>query len=100
MPGNHQLNAPPRAPEETGYRRACRTSVHVFTTPAYGQKIHLFRHGTYRRRMNREADEFRTLLTRLSRALSMVEQGRSDAKTALASCTPLDSDSAELALIG
>ncbi len=75
--------------EETGY-----TASHVehlftmYTTPGFtDEKIHLYlATGLMAGASAREADEFMELVpTRLSRALSMVEQGEiQDAKTALA----------------
>ena len=65
-----------------------RSPVTMFTTPGFtDEKIHLFlATGLTAGESNREADEFLELVpTRLSRALSMVEQGEiQDAKTALA----------------
>jgi ADP-ribose pyrophosphatase len=75
--------------EETGY--TAERVEHVFTmytTPGFtDDKIHLFvATGLVAGQAHREADEFMELVpTRLSRALSMVEQGEiQDAKTALA----------------
>lgn len=75
--------------EETGY--TAERVEHVFTmytTPGFtDEKIHLFvASGLVAGQAHREADEFMELVpTRLSRALSMVEQGEiQDAKTALA----------------
>ena len=75
--------------EETGY--SAGRVEHVFTmytTPGFtDEKIHLFvATGLVAGQAHREADEFMELVpTRLSRALSMVEQGEiQDAKTALA----------------
>jgi ADP-ribose pyrophosphatase len=75
--------------EETGY--TAERVEHVFTmytTPGFtDEKIHLFvATGLVAGQAHREADEFMELVpTRLSRALSMVEQGEiQDAKTALA----------------
>jgi ADP-ribose pyrophosphatase len=75
--------------EETGY--SAERVEHVFTmytTPGFtDEKIHLFvATGLVAGQAHREADEFMELVpTRLSRALSMVEQGEiQDAKTALA----------------
>ena len=75
--------------EETGY--SAERVEHVFTmytTPGFtDEKIHLFvATGLVAGQAHREADEFLELVpTRLSRALSMVEQGEiQDAKTALA----------------
>jgi ADP-ribose pyrophosphatase len=60
----------------------------MYTTPGFtDEKIHLFvATGLVAGQAHREADEFMELVpTRLSRALSMVEQGEiQDAKTALA----------------
>jgi ADP-ribose pyrophosphatase len=75
--------------EETGYT-ADRVEhlFTMFTTPGFtDEKIHLFlATGLTLGESAREADEFLELVpTRLSRALSMVEQGEiQDAKTALA----------------
>ena len=75
--------------EETGYR-ADRVEhlFTMFTTPGFtDEKIHLFlATGLTAGDAHREADEFLELVpTKLSRALSMVEQGEiQDAKTALA----------------
>ena len=75
--------------EETGYAAAHVEKLFtMYTTPGFtDEKIHLFlatdlTAGEY----SREADEFMELVpTRLSRALSMIEQGEiQDAKTALA----------------
>lgn len=75
--------------EETGF--TAERVEHVFTmytTPGFtDEKIHLFvATGLVAGQAHREADEFMELVpTRLSRALSMVEQGEiQDAKTALA----------------
>ncbi len=75
--------------EETGYR--AERVEHLFTmytTPGFtDEKIHLFlATGLSAGESHREADEFMELVpTRLSRALSMIEQGEiQDAKTALA----------------
>ncbi len=75
--------------EETGYRAArVEPLFTMFTTPGFtDEKIHLFlATGLTAGDANREADEFLELVpTKLSRALSMVEQGEiKDAKTALA----------------
>ncbi|MBP6774989.1 MAG: NUDIX hydrolase, partial [Gemmatimonadaceae bacterium] len=75
--------------EETGYRaERVEHLFTMFTTPGFtDEKIHLFlATGLTAGESNREADEFLELVpTRLSRALSMVEQGEiQDAKTALA----------------
>ena len=75
--------------EETGYRaERVEHLFTMFTTPGFtDEKIHLFlATGLTAGESNREADEFMELVpTRLSRALSMVEQGEiQDAKTALA----------------
>ena len=75
--------------EETGYRAAEITPLFtMFTTPGFtDEKIHLFMAtGLVPGQHQREADEFMELVpTRLSRALSMIEQGEiQDAKTALA----------------
>jgi len=60
----------------------------MFTTPGFtDEKIHLFlATGLTPGQANREADEFMELVpTRLSRALSMIEQGEiQDAKTIIA----------------
>jgi ADP-ribose pyrophosphatase len=75
--------------EETGYS-ATRVEplFTMFTTPGFtDEKIHLFlATGLVAGESAREADEFMELVpTRLSRALSMIEQGEiQDAKTALA----------------
>lgn len=74
--------------EETGYTAANVESLFtMFTTPGFtDEKIHLFlATGLTAGEANREADEFMELVpTRLSRALSMIEQGEiQDAKTAL-----------------
>jgi ADP-ribose pyrophosphatase len=75
--------------EETGYRAGTVTPLFtMFTTPGFtDERIHLFMAtdlvaGAHQR----EADEFLELVpTKLSRALSMIEQGEiQDAKTALA----------------
>ena len=75
--------------EETGYR--AERVEHLFTmytTPGFtDEKIHLFlATGLSAGESHREADEFMELVpTKLSRALSMIEQGEiQDAKTALA----------------
>jgi len=75
--------------EETGYRaQRVEHLFTMFTTPGFtDEKIHLFlATGLTLGQANREADEFMELVpTRLSRALSMIEQGEiQDAKTALA----------------
>ena len=75
--------------EETGYRAAEVTALFtMFTTPGFtDEKIHLFlATGLEAGAHQREADEFLELVpTKLSRALSMIEQGEiQDAKTALA----------------
>lgn len=75
--------------EETGYRaQRVEHLFTMFTTPGFtDEKIHLFlATGLTAGEANREADEFVELVpTRLSRALSMIEQGEiQDAKTALA----------------
>ncbi len=75
--------------EETGYRAGEVTKLFtMYTTPGFtDEKIHLFMAtGLVPGEHQREADEFLELVpTRLSRALSMVEQGEiQDAKTALA----------------
>ncbi|MCC6242787.1 MAG: NUDIX hydrolase [Gemmatimonadaceae bacterium] len=75
--------------EETGYRAGQMTSLFtMFTTPGFtDEKIHLFLATDLTMgETAREADEFLELVpTRLSRALSMIEQGEiQDAKTALA----------------
>lgn len=75
--------------EETGYRAArVEPLFTMFTTPGFtDEKIHLFlATGLTAGDAHREADEFLELVpTKLSRALSMVEQGEiKDAKTALA----------------
>jgi ADP-ribose pyrophosphatase len=75
--------------EETGYRAGQMTSLFtMFTTPGFtDEKIHLFLATDLTLgETAREADEFLELVpTRLSRALSMIEQGEiQDAKTALA----------------
>jgi ADP-ribose pyrophosphatase len=75
--------------EETGYRAArVEPLFTMFTTPGFtDEKIHLFlATGLTAGDADREADEFLELVpTKLSRALSMVEQGEiKDAKTALA----------------
>ena len=75
--------------EETGYT-ATRVEhlFTMFTTPGFtDEKIHLFvATGLVAGEAKREADEFMELApTKLSRALSMIEQGEiQDAKTALA----------------
>lgn len=75
--------------EETGYS-ATRVEplFTMFTTPGFtDEKIHLFMAtGLVAGESAREADEFMELVpTKLSRALSMIEQGEiQDAKTALA----------------
>jgi ADP-ribose pyrophosphatase len=75
--------------EETGYRAARVEHLFtMFTTPGFtDEKIHLFlASGLTAGDTQREPDEFMELVpTRLSRALSMIEQGEiQDAKTALA----------------
>jgi ADP-ribose pyrophosphatase len=75
--------------EETGYgAERVEQLFTMFTTPGFtDEKIHLFlATGLTAGESAREADEFMELVpTRLSRALSMVEQGEiQDAKTALA----------------
>ncbi len=75
--------------EETGYSAArVEPLFTMFTTPGFtDEKIHLFlATGLVAGASAREADEFMELVpTRLSRALSMIEQGEiQDAKTALA----------------
>jgi ADP-ribose pyrophosphatase len=75
--------------EETGYRAERVDHLFtMFTTPGFtDEKIHLFlATGLTAGEAHREADEFMELVpTRLSRALSMIEQGEiQDAKTALA----------------
>ena len=75
--------------EETGYRaQRVEHLFTMFTTPGFtDEKIHLFlATGLTAGEAHREADEFMELVpTRLSRALSMIEQGEiQDAKTALA----------------
>jgi ADP-ribose pyrophosphatase len=75
--------------EETGYRAArVEPLFTMYTTPGFtDEKIHLFlATGLTAGDADREADEFLELVpTKLSRALSMVEQGEiKDAKTALA----------------
>lgn len=75
--------------EETGYRaESVEHLFTMFTTPGFtDEKIHLFlATGLTAGDAHREADEFLELVpTKLSRALSMVEQGEiQDAKTALA----------------
>jgi len=75
--------------EETGYRaERVEHLFTMFTTPGFtDEKIHLFlATGLTAGESQREADEFLELVpTKLSRALSMVEQGEiQDAKTALA----------------
>ncbi len=75
--------------EETGYRAdAVQPLFTMFTTPGFtDERIHLFMAtGLVAGEHQREADEFMELVpTRLSRALSMIEQGEiQDAKTALA----------------
>ena len=75
--------------EETGYSAARVEHLFtMFTTPGFtDEKIHLFvATGLVAGEAQREADEFLDLVpTRLSRALSMIEQGEiQDAKTALA----------------
>ena len=75
--------------EETGYRaQRVEHLFTMFTTPGFtDEKIHLFlATGLTPGEANREADEFVELVpTRLSRALSMIQQGEiQDAKTALA----------------
>jgi len=75
--------------EETGYRaQRVEHLFTMFTTPGFtDEKIHLFlATGLTAGEANREADEFVELVpTRLSQALSMIEQGEiQDAKTALA----------------
>ena len=75
--------------EETGYRaQRVEHLFTMFTTPGFtDEKIHLFlATGLTPGEAHREADEFMELVpTRLSQALSMIEQGEiQDAKTALA----------------
>lgn len=75
--------------EETGYTaERVEQLFTMYTTPGFtDEKIHLFvATGLVAGEAHREADEFMELVpTRLSRALSMVEQGEiQDAKTALA----------------
>jgi ADP-ribose pyrophosphatase len=75
--------------EETGYRaERVEHLFTMFTTPGFtDEKIHLFlATGLTAGEAHRETDEFMELVpTRLSRALSMIEQGEiQDAKTALA----------------
>ncbi|MDQ8159719.1 MAG: NUDIX hydrolase [Gemmatimonadota bacterium] len=75
--------------EETGYTAARVEHLFtMFTTPGFtDEKIHLFvATGLVAGEAKREADEFMELApTKLSRALSMIEQGEiQDAKTALA----------------
>jgi ADP-ribose pyrophosphatase len=75
--------------EETGYRAARVEHLFtMFTTPGFtDEKIHLYlATGLTPGETDRDVDEFMELVpTRLSRALSMVEQGEiQDAKTALA----------------
>ncbi len=75
--------------EETGYRaERVEQLFTMYTTPGFtDEKIHLFlATGLSAGESHREADEFMELVpTRLSRALSMIEQGEiQDAKTALA----------------
>jgi ADP-ribose pyrophosphatase len=75
--------------EETGYTaERVEQLFTMFTTPGFtDETIHLFvASGLVAGEAHREADEFMELVpTRLSRALSMVEQGEiQDAKTALA----------------
>lgn len=75
--------------EETGYRaQRVEPLFTMFTTPGFtDEKIHLFlATGLEAGESHREADEFLELVpTRLSRALSMIENGEiQDAKTALA----------------
>jgi len=75
--------------EETGYRaQRVEHLFTMFTTPGFtDEKIHLFlATGLTAGEAHREADEFMELVpTRLSHALSMIEQGEiQDAKTALA----------------
>ncbi len=75
--------------EETGYTAARVEHLFtMFTTPGFtDEKIHLFlATGLSAGEAMREADEFMELVpTKLSRALSMIEQGEiQDAKTALA----------------
>ena len=75
--------------EETGYRATRVEQLFtMFTTPGFtDEKIHLFlATGLTMGESAREADEFLELVpTKLSRALSMIEQGEiQDAKTALA----------------
>ena len=75
--------------EETGYRaESVEHLFTMFTTPGFtDEKIHLFlASGLTAGESHREPDEFLELVpTKMSRALSMVEQGEiQDAKTALA----------------
>ena len=75
--------------EETGYRaQRVEHLFTMFTTPGFtDEKIHLFlATGLTSGEAHRDVDEFMELVpTRLSKALSMVEQGEiQDAKTALA----------------
>lgn len=75
--------------EETGYRaERVEQLFTMFTTPGFtDEKIHLFlATGLTAGDAARESDEFMEMVpTRLSRALSMIEQGEiQDAKTALA----------------
>ena len=75
--------------EETGYSATTVEPLFtMFTTPGFtDEKIHLFlATGLIAGESAREADEFMELVpTKLSRALSMIEQGEiQDAKTALA----------------
>ena len=75
--------------EETGYRaQRVEHLFTMFTTPGFtDEKIHLFlATGLTAGEAHRDVDEFMELVpTRLSKALSMVEQGEiQDAKTALA----------------
>jgi len=75
--------------EETGYRaQRVEHLFTMFTTPGFtDEKIHLFlATGLTAGEAHRDIDEFMELVpTRLSKALSMVEQGEiQDAKTALA----------------
>ena len=81
--------APRELKEETGYTASRVEHLFtMFTTPGFtDEKIHLFMAtGLEAGDWKREADEFMELApTKLSRALSMIEQGEiQDAKTALA----------------